>query len=99
MVILLHSGQSSLTRQQANSQYIQEGKTLAALMLNKDMTFSMVQAFIDRLNNYKHKQILDLILLDNLYTFQKVKIVVQKLHSHSLGIMSIFTYLTIATNI
>ena len=32
-------------------EYIQEGETLAALALNKDMAFSIVQAFIDGLNN------------------------------------------------
>ena len=49
---------------------------LAALVLNKDMAFSVVQAFIDGLNNHEHKQMLDLILPDDLYTFQEVKMVV-----------------------
>ena len=36
-------------------EYIQEGETLAALALNKDMAFSVAQAFVDGLNNYEHK--------------------------------------------
>ena len=52
-------------------EYIQEGETLAALALNKNMVFFMAQAFINRLNNQEHKQMLDLVLPDNLYTFRK----------------------------
>src|SRR5438034_483242 len=40
-------------------EYIQEGETLAALALNKDMAFSVAQAFVDGLNNHEHKQMLD----------------------------------------
>ena len=51
-----------------------------------------MQAFIDGLNNHEHKQILDLILPDNLYTFQKVEVVVQKLYSYLPEIILAFIY-------
>ena len=35
--------------------YIQEGKILAALTLDKNIAFLVAQAFVDKLNNYKHK--------------------------------------------
>ena len=46
---------------------------LVAPTLNKDIIFLVVQAFLDRLNNHEHKQMLDLILLNNFYMFQEVK--------------------------
>ena len=72
---------------------------LAALVLNKDMAFSVAQAFVDRLNNHEHKQMLDLVLPDDLYTFQEVKIVVRKLHSHSPEITPAFAYPTATASI
>src|SRR6266480_6328991 len=79
--------------------YIQEGKMLAALALNKDMAFLVVQAFINRLNNSQYKQMLDLVLLDNLYTFQEVKTAVRKLHSCSPSITPAFAYSAVAVSI
>ena len=87
---------------QSNKQileYIQEGETLAALALNKDMAFLVAQAFIDGLNNHKHKQILDLVLPDDLYTFQEVKAAVQKLYSCSPSITPAFAYPATAASI
>jgi len=79
--------------------YIQEGETLATLALDKDMAFLVAQAFVDRLNNYEHKQILDLVLLDDFYTFQEVKMAVWKLHSRLSGIIPAFAYPAVATSI
>ena len=79
--------------------YIQEGKTLAVLALDKDMAFLVVQAFVNGLNNYEHKQMLDLILPNDLYMFQKVKTAVRKLHSHLSRIMPAFAYPAAAASI
>ena len=56
------------------------------------MAFLVAQAFINGLNNPQHKQMLDLVLLDDLYTFQEVKVAVRKLHSRSPGITPAFAY-------
>ena len=80
-------------------EYIQEGETLVAFTLNKDMAFSVVQAFVNGLNNHEHKQMLDLVLLDDLYTFQEVKTAVRKLHFCSPGITPAFAYPAAAASV
>jgi hypothetical protein len=66
-------------------EYLKEGEALATLAMNEDMAFILAQAFIDGLNNVQHRQMLDLILSDTLYTFQDVKAAVRKLHARSPG--------------
>ena len=61
--------------------------------MNEDMAFTLAQAFIDSLNNTQHQQMLDLILLDTLYTFQDVKTAIQKLYTRSQEVTSAFVYL------
>ena len=60
--------------------------------MNQDMAFTLAQAFIDGLNNQQHRQMLDLILPDTLYTFQEVKAAVRKLHARSPEVTSAFVY-------
>jgi hypothetical protein len=79
--------------------YIWESEMLVALALDKDIAFLVAQAFVDELNNHEHKQMLDLVLPDDLYTFQEVKAAVWKLYSHSLGITLTFAYPTAAASI
>jgi hypothetical protein len=79
--------------------YLKEGEELAALAPNEQMEFSLVQSFIEGLNDQQHRQILDLNLSDNIYFFQEVKTAVKKLYIRSSESTSASAYSVAATAI
>ncbi|KAI9854203.1 MAG: hypothetical protein M1813_001335 [Trichoglossum hirsutum] len=87
----LRQGKKTITK------YLKEGEELAALAPNEQMEFSLAQSFIEGLNDQQHRQILDLNLPDNIYSFQEVKTAVKKLYIQSPESTSASAYSVAAT--